>query len=164
MLNTQRFIPAYAGFCGSQTGWKSQRSVHPRLRGVLVARRHRLHQKHGSSPLTRGSGDLYNGTANKFRFIPAYAGFCLLFPTRPGLNAVHPRLRGVLDYDLGACYAEEGSSPLTRGSALIWCPGSGWAGFIPAYAGFCPTGSVSRVWTWVHPRLRGVLFRSIPRS
>ena len=71
------------------------------------------------------------------RFIPAYAGFCKEAKTQINIDKVHPRLRGVLDYDLGAYYAEEGSSPLTRGSVVIGFILFTSIRFIPAYAGFC---------------------------
>ena len=50
------------------------RTVHPRLRGELIAEIKKRYPSHGSSPLTRGTHPIEQTGARKVRFIPAYAG------------------------------------------------------------------------------------------
>ena len=70
----RRFIPAYAGNSHASSRLSSLNSVHPRLRGELTDGPDPVSNYTGSSPLTRGTLDVWH-LAQKFdRFIPAYAG------------------------------------------------------------------------------------------
>ena len=71
-----RFIPAYAGFCALLARGSPAVPVHPRLRGVLMARVNFIKLFVGSSPLTRGSVVRFAVYLYRNGFIPAYAGFC----------------------------------------------------------------------------------------
>ena len=70
------------------------------------------------------------------RFIPAYAGFCIVVKIERQDRRVHPRLRGVLNMKKFTIWINQGSSPLTRGSAQNGQGLSFSIRFIPAYAGF----------------------------
>ena len=70
---------------------------------------------------------------------------------------VHPRLRGGLIGPVSDSAKLTGSSPLTRGFALAMAGVGLCYRFIPAYAGVWFCGPRRKVFTTVHPRLRGGL-------
>ena len=98
----------------------------------------------GSSQLTRGTLGGSDIRAGLCRFIPACAGnSSKSMPGAPS-NTVHPRLRGELAPNFKFLLRSTGSSPLTRGTRLVF------------------TGSIFPI--PVHPRLRGELSVSSFRS
>ena len=111
----------------------------------------------GSSPLTRGTPPRRICEPRRPRFIPAYAGNSSSISTELKGAAVHPRLRGELDYQFSAVGKIDGSSPLTRGTRAVSRPLHGFSRFIPAYAGNSYPRRRSCHLTAVHPRLRGEL-------
>ena len=74
--------------------------------------------------------------------------------------SVHPRLRGELNLQLRGLFDTLGSSPLTRGTQLIFIKRCSVSRFIPAYAGNSSVGGHNCGMGTVHPRLRGELTSS----
>ena len=70
------------------------------------------------------------------RIIPARAGFTDEDEDDGGIDADHPRSRGVYSRQYNAAKMETGSSPLARGLLLGADPPVGCDGIIPARAGF----------------------------
>ena len=91
-----RFIPACAGNSRSNFSFGSSMSVHPRLRGELLLTTTYTIDKHGSSPLARGTLEKITSDAIYARFIPACAGNSKTKARELIEVAVHPRLRGEL--------------------------------------------------------------------
>ena len=95
-LTGHRFIPAYAGNSQFPLYRCGQDTVHPRLRGELLAGAGCSFNDSGSSPLTRGTHYCPQHQNKRNRFIPAYAGnSCSNAPVSATIP-VHPRLRGEL--------------------------------------------------------------------
>ena len=133
----RRFIPAYAGNSGVFMSNANNGTVHPRLRGELSWPRREPFASCGSSPLTRGTHDVYGVVSRGLRFIPAYAGNSNFSELSTIKISVHPRLRGELSSRVTRVIEAAGSSPLTRGTRWL-------------ILHFCPLLPV-------HPRLRGEL-------
>ena len=91
-----RFIPAYAGNSTMRVCYMIKITVHPRLRGELIAENAVIVSSTGSSPLTRGTRLLVSILLISSRFIPAYAGNSNMKNNSKNTNPVHPRLRGEL--------------------------------------------------------------------
>ena len=72
-------------------------------------------------------------------------------------QSVHPRLRGELISLFDADLDFVGSSPLTRGTPVVFSFSHPPARFIPAYAGNSALACSRRARRSVHPRLRGEL-------
>ena len=68
----------------------------------------------------------------------------------------HPRTRGVYPDAVAVGYADEGSSPHTRGLPRPALAAAGRPGIIPAHAGFTTCRARARGSVWDHPRTRGV--------
>ena len=130
-----RFIPAYAGNSKQQKSEQNATTVHPRLRGELIAVPPFKQSRIGSSPLTRGTPDLIQHYEDHQRFIPAYAGNSQEQRKLPLERPVHPRLRGELFSCSVIDCMSAGSSPLTRGTQQRLSMRSIFRRFIPAYAG-----------------------------
>ena len=138
-VDTERIIPARAGFTGAPPKLLVGRPDHPRSRGVYAFQGHGLHGEDGSSPLARGLPGADGRTFRKRRIIPARAGFTSPSPAR--------------------WWRARGSSPLARG-----LPTSGQVGgeafrIIPARAGFTPARPGPAPPASDHPRSRGVYLR-----
>ena len=134
-FNVCRFIPAYAGNSKQQKSEQNATTVHPRLRGELIAVPPFKQSRIGSSPLTRGTRTPVSTGSREPGFIPAYAGNSLDRGASINGDAVHPRLRGELIGLARRLRRRTGSSPLTRGTLknsenCLWS-----VRFIPAYAG-----------------------------
>ena len=95
-FNVCRFIPAYAGNSKQQKSEQNATTVHPRLRGELIAVPPFKQSRIGSSPLTRGTRTPVSTGSREPGFIPAYAGNSYANDLRSGIYSVHPRLRGEL--------------------------------------------------------------------
>ncbi len=150
-----RFIPAGAGNTIHSQKVILNYPVHPRWRGEHQGGRGGAGDRHGSSPLARGTLVELDNPPIRRRFIPAGAGNTLFVIAPLAATTVHPRWRGEHDRcNSGANYFA-GSSPLARGTPAK----PGWATassrFIPAGAGNtrrlpgCPRCAA------VHPRWRG---------
>ena len=111
-----RFIPAYAGNSKQQKSEQNATTVHPRLRGELIAVPPFKQSRIGSSPLTRGTRTPVSTGSREPGFIPAYAGNSLDRGASINGDAVHPRLRGELSRTAKIAFGASGSSPLTRGT------------------------------------------------
>ena len=110
-----RNIPAYAGktlvWLRSQLGEQE----HPRVRGENSTPHGYVPILGGTSPRTRGKHPYPDGTAHRFRNIPAYAG----------------KTRG----SAGGSILGEGTSPRTRGKLSLFAFLASSLRNIPAYAG-----------------------------
>ena len=131
-----RIIPARAGFTSRLRRRRSQRSDHPRSRGVYHGQPPIWSGRLGSSPLARGLQRLAHTLDTTPGIIPARAGF-----TRASTSSIpaaldHPRSRGVYHASGPRELPELGSSPLARGLPLAPLGRSHHGGIIPARAGF----------------------------
>ena len=136
-------------------------SVHPRLRGELFPDGLINDPLIGSSPLTRGTRQARHWLRYPSRFIPAYAGNSRVRESLLFDSAVHPRLRGELKVKVKKVFILLGSSPLTRGTHIVFDRLQDWDRFIPAYAGNSILELHSSLCYPVHPRLRGELLRTL---
>ena len=91
-----RFIPACAGNSCTPSRPDYSSPVHPRLRGELMPLTTEAIPGNGSSPLARGTRDMYESHTDGARFIPACAGNSGTPTPEAAEAAVHPRLRGEL--------------------------------------------------------------------
>ena len=112
----------------------------------------------GSSPLTRGTRKQRHRRVSRLRFIPAYAGNSAPQAGWAKCAAVHPRLRGELEWDMYTALVLAGSSPLTRGTLFVGLFSISQNRFIPAYAGNSVLCGARLHYRPVHPRLRGELW------
>ena len=157
-FNVCRFIPAYAGNSKQQKSEQNATTVHPRLRGELIAVPPFKQSRIGSSPLTRGTRTPVSTGSREPGFIPAYAGNSYANDLRSGIYSVHPRLRGELIGLARRLRRRTGSSPLTRGTPDLIQHYEDHQRFIPAYAGNSQEQRKLPLERPVHPRLRGELF------
>ena len=134
----RRFIPARAGNTGARSGAGAPTSVHPRSRGEHLPPPTDGGHTTGSSPLARGTPQIFTGAGSSTRFIPARAGNTVSMISTGPSTAVHPRSRG--EHGLGALRAVRklGSSPLARGTLRPSGRGPDHLRFIPARAGNTP--------------------------
>ena len=118
----------------------------------------------GSSPLARGLRAPGAGQLVGSGIIPARAGFTAHRRRLLPRAGDHPRSRGVYAGSRARGSTAPGSSPLARG--LLVAPGVavGWAGIIPARAGFTGLSLPTRSDGRDHPRSRGVYSRSAGRT
>ena len=151
-------IPARAGFTPIGSGIRSNRSDHPRSRGVYN-RASGMRPSHiGSSPLARGLRWISLSSKPRRGIIPARAGFTQCSISTRTMTADHPRSRGVYSTPLAASCAVTGSSPLARGLPHArTVRARGWR-IIPARAGFTNRRWRPRSATQDHPRSRGVYY------
>ena len=109
-------IPAYAGNTTPGRRHPSMLADHPRLRGEHLLTGPRSPRWTGSSPLTRGTLQGRPVTRPRPRIIPAYAGNTCWGFRSSGRSQDHPRLRGEHEARSDQWNADDGSSPLTRGT------------------------------------------------
>ena len=129
--------------------------AHPRSRGENGVVSLGVGQREGSSPLTRGKRDPSADRTNRGGLIPAHAG-----KTRGALRVAsaqqaHPRSRGENIRSILGEYADDGSSPLTRGKLIPPSPGTNRLGLIPAHAGKTVPLKFGGKEPRAHPRSRG---------
>ena len=118
----------------------------------------------GSSPLTRGKRERRVHGSDQGRLIPAHAGKTTLPTGRASPSWAHPRSRGEnIRAALGE-FADDGSSPLTRGKRLLVIVGASHFGLIPAHAGKTRGTGHYRPAPAAHPRSRGENLRNGPWS
>ena len=154
-LDSDRFIPEYAG--NTRTGKSGSRnhSVHPRVCGEHGAAIERSMQACGSSPRMRGTRRGHRTFDASLRFIPAYAGNtkASLFPLQ--CAPVHPRVCGEHLVASIAFARTVGSSPRMRGTRRPAIQRPCRERFIPAYAGNTTASNTTSVSRAVHPRVCG---------
>ena len=130
-----RFIPAPAGNIPYRSCEWRREAVHPRSCGEHNFWGCRYITVAGSSPLLRGTFAKYHSRYHGERFIPAPAGNIRLKNNRFGILSVHPRSCGEHLSGKALQPANDGSSPLLRGTLCRLsrndCPDR----FIPAPAG-----------------------------
>ena len=116
----RRFIPAGAGNRPSSWLRLSSPAVHPRWRGEQCSLFPPDQVASGSSPLARGTALVCRLGSRQARFIPAGAGNRAENRAARNAAAVHPRWRGE-QAGLGiTAKIANGSSPLARGTVLIY--------------------------------------------
>ena len=150
-----RFIPACAGNARSTIGSRPSGSVHPRVGGERMACMAKTPAVVGSSLHTRGTPGRVARIDLVARFIPAYAGNATSAALGGGSHPVHPRIRGERSTPVYRIRHPPGSSPHTRGTLLIYFSPDLRMRFIPAYAGNAFAAQATRLFTTVHPRIRG---------
>ena len=111
-----RLIPARAGNMWSQPSCAPHISAHPRSRGEHLQLDQLRTLTRGSSPLARGTYDVFAKADSLGRLIPARAGN--IYRVLPAVQrvAAHPRSRGEHTVEASAELASVGSSPLARGT------------------------------------------------
>ena len=154
-LGRVRFIPAHAGNTVCRSTAASLAAVHPRSRGEHHCQPIDTIWQHGSSPLTRGTHQLYELKGSASRFIPAHAGNTANQVAPTGRTPVHPRSRGEHSNTKPRKDGQSGSSPLTRGTLNEELRERLNGRFIPAHAGNTHPRSHSVRFSTVHPRSRG---------
>ena len=110
----------------------------------------------GSSPLARGLLRAAQKNYDRFRIIPARAGFTIQFRQVASQSRDHPRSRGVYVRAERIEDDEKGSSPLARGLRGDSGVRRPEERIIPARAGFTSGSLFLRCSSTDHPRSRGV--------
>ena len=155
-----RFIPAGAGNTPRLFKRGRRGSVYPRWRGEhrLCLRLYRWWR--GLSPLARGTPALFAALSLVARFIPAGAGNTVDGEFFIAGAPVYPRWRGEHDRLRHLAVADQGLSPLARGTQRLFPAQTLRIRFIPAGAGntikklFCVSfRSVYHRWRGEHPPL-----------
>ena len=109
----------------------------------------------GSSPLARGTLLLPTKTIYGYGLIPARAGNTSPAQARARVLRAHPRSRGEHLSTGHTAPTWWGSSPLARGTLVLWLALAAVSGLIPARAGnTLPTSTLART-GGAHPRSRG---------
>ncbi len=130
-----RFIPASAGNTSPRWAASWRLTVYPRWRGEHPLSRFLYRNKHGLSPLARGTPPDQPALRLNVRFIPAGAGNTIAPRRLTEVAPVYPRWRGE-HKPAWRDFAEQGGlSPLARGTRPESHPEELRARFIPAGAG-----------------------------
>ncbi len=111
-----RFIPAGAGNTGARNTKPCICSVYPRWRGEHWLCNSSTHDHVGLSPLARGTPERGAARHAKMRFIPAGAGNTVDGEFFIAGAPVYPRWRGEHDRPRHLAVADQGLSPLARGT------------------------------------------------
>ena len=129
--------------------------VHPRIRGEDSQPPAAHSPQRGSPPHTRGRFSDKKWRRQASRFTPAYAG--KIVPEKPthSRRQVHPRIRGEDNQNVLANVKSMGSPPHTRGRSDLCLHFPDAHGFTPAYAGKICACRPTRLFSEVHPRIRG---------
>ena len=150
-----RFIPARAGNTRAPRIRAPSAPVHPRSRGEHHEGEAGHQSTSGSSPLARGTRVAVHPLELHRRFIPARAGNTIVSSVTLASTAVHPRSRGEHRVRSVDRSANNGSSPLARGTHRRAHLRHGLLRFIPARAGNTEWRWSAQRRTTVHPRSRG---------
>ena len=155
LLGGKRLIPAHAGKTRATRRTRYRMRAHPRSRGENPSAAAAPASTCGSSPLTRGKRQRWNGPRGGIGLIPAHAGktFWRACSRRP--VGAHPRSRGENDITPMAPVMEPGSSPLTRGKQPDQVSHELEGRLIPAHAGKTDTRRPGPRSRGAHPRSRG---------
>ena len=112
-----------------------QTQVYPRWRGEHISSRTRASFRLGLSPLARGTHACSIGSEKGARFIPAGAGNTVDGEFFIAGAPVYPRWRGEHDRPRHLAVADQGLSPLARGTQRLFPAQTLRIRFIPAGAG-----------------------------
>ena len=160
LFDGRRFIPAGAGNTYIRAKNKATATVYPRWRGEHTPAALDLKKGRGLSPLARGTLHGYASSQRRSRFIPAGAGNTPRLFKRGRRGSVYPRWRGEHDRLRHLAVADQGLSPLARGTQRLFPAQTLRIRFIPAGAGntikklFCVSfRSVYHRWRGEHPPL-----------
>ena len=174
LFDGRRFIPAGAGNTYIRAKNKATATVYPRWRGEHIYQNISFYSHGGLSPLARGTLHGYASSQRRSRFIPAGAGntgsVCGSIAGGAGNTVdgeffiagapVYPRWRGEHDRLRHLAVADQGLSPLARGTPRQKVNAAKNERFIPAGAGntikklFCVSfRSVYPRWRGEHPPL-----------
>ncbi len=134
-LSLNGLIPARAGNTRPSTRYLGAPGAHPRSRGEHPRRWRSRRLNLGSSPLARGTLINVGKRNGQTGLIPARAGNTLTPESCHSAPGAHPRSRGEHRLPLNTVYEDMGSSPLARGTRLLWFFDCGGLGLIPARAG-----------------------------
>ena len=157
-------IPARAGNtcrCGRARRWSW---AHPRSRGEHMASATATSKTGGSSPLARGTRFQPRIQTARPGLIPARAGNTGVGVGSGAGSGAHPRSRGEHKYWGAHALTIPGSSPLARGTRLLYSRHEPSSGLIPARAGNTSGARGYRRGWWAHPRSRGEHVRVHPVS
>ena len=111
----ERLIPAHAGKTTPSPSQPPPVRAHPRSRGENASHRSCRLSAFGSSPLTRGKPQRWNGPRAGIGLIPAHAGKTRRQAAHQRHEPAHPRSRGENIISDKVRQLMNGSSPLTRG-------------------------------------------------
>ena len=151
----ERFIPACAGNSYQSGRYPARKTVHPRVCGEQLLRRHPNYDDIGSSPRVRGTAETPLATDIQHRFIPACAGNRSPWRYWRRTVAVHPRVCGEQESNSSRPALIYGSSPRVRGTGNRGDDRGRILRFIPACAGNSPSGCMRVPQHTVHPRVCG---------
>jgi len=154
-LPVRRIIPAHAGKGQPANPLDALPSDHPRPRGEGEATHADPGSAIGSSPPTRGRGQLDRDEGSDQRIIPAHAGKGLLRGVSTWSTTDHPRPRGEGSLTPFPTQGSVGSSPPTRGRVPLVPAVSTAIRIIPAYAGKGHRHDIGGDVEADHPRPRG---------
>ena len=154
-------IPARAGNTAGRSPCARQPWAHPRSRGEHVVCRGWVCPARGSSPLARGTRRYPRLPGHVQGLIPARAGNTQI--QRPGgqFHRAHPRSRGEHGGAAAGFARPQGSSPLARGTRLVFLMVRSIGGLIPARAGNTTNSSRWTIPAGAHPRSRGEHTRNL---
>ena len=137
------------------SSWDTNPGPHPRSRGEHFFLLCAVRCAAGSSPLARGTHVVRRGNGEAARLIPARAGNTPIDIAPACAAAAHPRSRGEHPRSTSQMWDSLGSSPLARGTQVLYS--FQWLPFrlIPARAG--NTNGVKHIVKGIpaHPRSRG---------
>ena len=128
-------IPARAGNTRSMTMGLQIGGAHPRSRGEHSCLLPVFACTPGSSPLARGTPLQLFQSEPRLGLIPARAGNTIRRRSGRARTGAHPRSRGEHRPSLARSRIHPGSSPLARGTPLIFIAFESALGLIPARAG-----------------------------
>ena len=148
-------IPACAGNTLKPSTGLARWRAHPRLRGEHCAVCGCGEDWHGSSPLTRGTLEIIAVRTDGVGLIPACAGNTGRSWLLLQAEGAHPRLRGEHMPGVSGTGYDGGSSPLARGTHLMYIGEGEAVGLIPACAGNTGIWNQPHARAGAHPRLRG---------
>ena len=158
-----RLIPARAGNTSPVSVTLSPMPAHPRSRGEHVSLIFLLILACGSSPLARGTRLHSVPCGVRHRLIPARAGNTTISRATSMPPAAHPRSRGEHIQENEPMMVISGSSPLARGTLLMYLYSTTLGRLIPARAGNTPFLCPKTVGSQAHPRSRGEHVNPRPR-
>ncbi len=169
LFDGRRFIPAGAGNTYIRAKNKATATVYPRWRGEHIYQNISFYSHGGLSPLARGTRIKHGLTRRAARFIPAGAGntgsVCGSIAGGAGNTVdgeffiagapVYPRWRGEHDRLRHLAVADQGLSPLARGTPRQKVNAAKNERFIPAGAGNTIKKLFCVSFRSVYPRWRG---------
>ena len=157
-----RLIPARAGNIYTRPVRSLRSTAHPRSRGEHDTVKTRLGFGSGSSPLARGTYTRIRAGVSLHRFIPARAGITMRDLCSLIVTPAHPRSRGEHPSPGSPEITIDGSSPLARGTFMVFSFLFELLRLIPARAGNMSCLLSPSFRRSAHPRSRGGTSRNSP--